>query len=102
MQSSIPSAPIVDYGRFLEQFAAMHHAVSRSVDVPQASNLSDPGTILGQPAQHIIERRRDVADGRRQLLPRTRLTLHGNDPFPAGALYVPTAQKLIVLLADAL
>ena len=62
---------IVDDDRFLEQLAAMHHAVSHRVDVSQTANLVDPGAIRCQPAQHIIECCRDIADGRGQLLPDT-------------------------------
>ena len=80
----------------------MHHAVSDSVDVSQAANLVDPGAIRCQPAQHIIERRGDVADRRGQLLPETCAVLHGDDRFPANPLHLPTAQKLIVVLPDSL
>ena len=40
----------------------MHHAMSGSMDVSQTANLVDPGVIRCQPAEHIVECRRDVAD----------------------------------------
>src|SRR5919205_4538533 len=80
----------------------MHHPVSGGVDVSQAPYLIDPGAIRGQPAQHVIERRGDIADGRGQLLARTRAVLGGEDGFAANSLYLPTTQKLIVVLPYAL
>ena len=93
---------IVDDDRFLEQLAAMHHAVSRRVDVSQAANLINPGAIRRQPAQHKIKRPRDITDGCGQLLPDTFAVLYGDDRFPADPLHLPTAQKLIVVLPDSL
>jgi hypothetical protein len=43
----------------------MDDAVSGCVDVSQAADLIDAGAIRRQPAQHVIERRRHVADRRR-------------------------------------
>ena len=83
---------IVDYDRFLEQLAAMHHAMSRGVDVCQAANRIDSGAIRCQPAQHIIERCGNIADWRGQLLPETRAALYGYNRFSADSLHLPAAQ----------
>src|ERR1700692_2136072 len=80
----------------------MHHAMSGSMDISQTANLVDPGVIRCQPAEHIVECRRDVADRGGQLLPQTCAVLHGDDCFPANSLHLPTAQKLIVIVPDSL
>ena len=93
---------IVDDGRFLEKLAAMHDTVSRGMDVSQTPNLVDPGAIRCEPAQHIVERRGDIADRRSQRLPQTCAVLDGDDRFPANSLHLSTAQELILIVLDSL
>ena len=77
----------------------MHHAMTNRVDIPKVLDRVDTRVIGSNPAQDMIERRRNILQRRRGLLPRA-THFHGNDRFTANAFHNATAKALVGVLFD--
>ena len=74
-------------GGFAKYLAAVHHAVPHGMDVAQAADFGQSGLIGRQPSEHVIERRRRVANGRRDFLARAVTRLNRDDGLTADPLH---------------
>src|SRR5271166_3575360 len=59
----------VDKGRLREQLAAMHNAMPNRLNVTRILDLGDSRFVGGNESDQVVQRRRNVAQRSRELLP---------------------------------
>jgi len=83
---------IGDDGRFGKPFAAMHHPMTDGVNICRTLDLRNPRLIGDDVSHYKIQRRRNVAQRGRELLPGLLAHLQGHNRFPADAFHFTLAQ----------